>query len=379
MTSSIHNGWRAEPENSRLAMFYDGTRIAHISDCGITLVTGSGIVSAGGALTVNDDILLGIGTGQTARLSYDTTDVNANAVIWQLPAGGGTDVPVIAIGQSIESVDLGLFNGVVDPRLALFSSGAVTTGGVLESYKARGTTGTPTVVTAADDLFTIRALGYSGAGGYVASSEIVFDTEATVATTRMPGVINLRTATDAAPSVMTTAISIGSDQIVEVTGGGLHVGVTGTATGAVTFDGATSGTVILSAQAVAGCNVTFQLPAADGACGTQLTTSGAGVMSWAAASQREYKDLGAPVCGSEALSKVLATTVYNYTYNEAAKEAGYWTGNGSPMTGIVADEAPWAMQGPQKQAFSSINAFGTLLAAFQVLSRKVDGLALASA
>lgn len=39
-------------------------------------------------LNVPDDALVGIGTGDTARISWDTTDDNANELLIQLPAGG---------------------------------------------------------------------------------------------------------------------------------------------------------------------------------------------------------------------------------------------------------------------------------------------------
>jgi hypothetical protein len=50
--------------------------------------------------------------------------------------------------------------------------------------------------------------------------------------------------------------------------------------GAMTLNGATSGTVVLQAPAVAG-STTFQLPGNNGTSGYMLTTNGAGVTSWA--------------------------------------------------------------------------------------------------
>ena len=91
------------------------------------------------ALTLVNDILLGFGNSNNARLSWDTTDANANALLLQMPAGGATDVPVLVIGQSVENVDLGLYNGVVDPIVALFGVGAVATSTRIEFRKARGT------------------------------------------------------------------------------------------------------------------------------------------------------------------------------------------------------------------------------------------------
>ena len=91
---------------------------------------------SGGEVVIPDDVLLGIGTGSTARFSWDTTDANANALLLKLPAGGAVDVPVLVIGQSVESVDLGLYNGVTEPRVAMLGVGAVTTGPVLVGVTA---------------------------------------------------------------------------------------------------------------------------------------------------------------------------------------------------------------------------------------------------
>ena len=184
-----------------LALQIDGTTVLTLASTGYT---------------VPDDILLGIGTSNDARFSWDTTDANANELLLQMPAGGAVNVPVLAIGQSIESVDLGLFDGVVDPTIAIFGVGAVTTGVRLRVYKARGTIAAPTVVTTGDDLFSIDAYGAVAAGEYVQAARILFEMTGTIATTRGPGVITFQTATDAAPSVLTSALSINPAQLVRV-------------------------------------------------------------------------------------------------------------------------------------------------------------------
>ena len=176
----------------------------------LTIAGGTTVYS--GNITVEDLVLLGIGTGNTARLSWDSTDANANELLLQMPAGGAVDVPVLGIGQVVEAVDLGLFNGVVDPTIALFGVGAVTTSTRLRAYKARGTVAAPTVVTTGDDLFSIDAYGAVAAGEYVQAARILFEMTGTIATTRGPGVITFQTATDAAPSVLTTALVIGANQ-----------------------------------------------------------------------------------------------------------------------------------------------------------------------
>lgn len=206
------------------------------------VTAGTGLASKALVLDANGDVTMpdlgSIGFGGVAKVSWDSTDANANKLLVQLPAGGGTDVPVIVIGQSIEAVDLGLYNGVVDPRVCLMGVGAVTTGPGLDLRKARGTAASPTVVTTGDDLGTIRAYGCVAAGEYVQAAEIRFDMAGTIATTRGPGTITFLTATDAAPSVLTAALTISAAQLVTCA-----AGLTVT-TGSVTI---TSGDLTLTA------------------------------------------------------------------------------------------------------------------------------------
>ncbi len=226
-----YTGWDRNEAGTRLDVYVRGTLVAYFDDGtnDLTLTT-NGLSTTSQTFTTSqtltDDALMGFGTGAIARMSYDTTDANANTLLLQLPAGGGTDVPVVAIGQSIESVDLGLYNGVVDPRIALFGVGAVTTATTFEFRKARGTVGTPTVVTSGDDLGNIDAFGYGGATGYVQSAAIEFDSTGTVADTRVPGVIKFRTGTDAAPTVLTTALTLDEAQLATFAGAVVTTGTT---------------------------------------------------------------------------------------------------------------------------------------------------------
>src|SRR3990167_4349046 len=187
------------------------------------ITAGTGAASKVLSLDANGDVTMpdlgSIGFGSVGKISWDTTDANANELLIQLPAGGAVDVPVIVIGQAIEGVDLGLYNGVTEPRLAIFSSGAVTTGPVLEMRKARGTTASPTVVTSGDDLGTISFYGAVAAGEYVLGASIEADMAGTIATTRGPSTLTFKTATDAAPSVLTTAMTISAAQVVTIASG----------------------------------------------------------------------------------------------------------------------------------------------------------------
>ena len=204
------------PATDYIKLYHDGT-IAYVDVVGGTtlrlLIAGTAEIDlTASAITVVDDLLLGIGTGNMARFSWDTTDANANEMLLQMPAGGAVDVPVLAVGQSIESVDLGLFNGVVDPTIALFGVGAVATGTALRFYKARGTIAAPTVVTTGDDLASLDFYGAVAAGEYVRAARILVEMTGTIATTRGPGVLTIQTATDAAPSSLTSAVVFGANQ-----------------------------------------------------------------------------------------------------------------------------------------------------------------------
>ena len=316
-------------------------------------------------------------TGSTARLSYDTTDANANELLLQMPAGGATDVPVLVIGQSIESVDLGLYNGVVNPRIALFGVGAVATAPVIEFRKARGTVASPTVLTTADDLGTLDFYGCVAAGEYVQAASIRADMAGTIGTTRGPGTITFLTATDAVPSVLTQAMIISAAQVVTmastavVQGASVTVGVAGTTTGTLILAGSTSGTCTLTPAAAAG-SWTMTLPAAANTnAGYQLTCAGTdSITSWSgAASLRELKDIQGTHDAQDALDKILNTKVYDFHY-----KPGKGTGDAdTEYVGVVADEAPWAMH-YKGEVVNPVNVLGYSLLGIQALHARIREL-----
>ncbi len=204
------------PATDYVSMAHDGNNLVlSVFGGGLSIVVPDGQ----NALQVNDDALLAIGTDSDARFSWDTTDANANELLLQMPAAGAVNVPVLAIGQSIESVDLGLFNGVVDPTIAIFGIGAVATAPRLRVYKGRGTIAAPTAITTGDDLFGISAYAAVANGEWREAARIEFDSTGTIATTRSPGILRFSTATDAAPAVLTTALTIDAAQLATFAGG----------------------------------------------------------------------------------------------------------------------------------------------------------------
>lgn len=95
-----------------------GTLAVHSSGDATTAVSPS---------TFIDDVALQFGTGGTVECRYETADANANALVCTPPEGGSTDVPVFVWGDaSAENVDIGLFNGITAPTLAVLSDDHVS-------------------------------------------------------------------------------------------------------------------------------------------------------------------------------------------------------------------------------------------------------------
>src|SRR3989304_3486813 len=73
----------------------DGVSVASIDSNG-------GVAFSGGSFLA-DDISLKFGNtaaSPNVQMLWETADANANAFILSLPTGGGTDVPVLAIGDT---------------------------------------------------------------------------------------------------------------------------------------------------------------------------------------------------------------------------------------------------------------------------------------
>lgn len=199
---------------SGTAMTVSAAEIAFLN--GVTAGTGQAskalVLDSSGDVTMPD--LGSIGFGGVGKISWDTSDANANEMLIQLPAGGGTDVPVIVIGDTLEGDDLGLFDGIVSTTVAIMGATATATGPSLNFRKARGTNSAPTVVTTGDDMGSLDFYGCVAANEYVRGARILAEMTGTIATTRGPGVLTFQTATDAAPSVLTTALTINAVQTV---------------------------------------------------------------------------------------------------------------------------------------------------------------------
>ena len=332
-------------------------------------------------------VILNAPSGDTIRLAIGNTDVfDVAAASVTLPAGDlliangfgeviGHSAQITFNALIPELQVLGTVVGVDGAAaVALYSATAAEGPEIILARSKSATLGTNTIVANNDSLGRILFMGADGSTGFDPAAAIVAEVAGTPgAATDMPGRLLFQTSPDGSqtPATRMTILS-GATTVAQA-----QLGTAGTSTGALLFGGATSGVVTLTVAAVAG-TWTMELPAAVGAAGQQLTDAGGnGITSWAAASIKEWKnDLGI-LDPHEALTAVVQAPTHRFTYNKAVMPAGQWAPP-DVMTGIFAEEAPWAMHGERDGlrsgiAFSNINAFGYARAAIQALYEDLQG------
>ena len=141
---TLRNGYLRSASLSGLHILPAGNTITIVGDATTTsqtlntnddmLVTGrlevDGVFYPDGGITLgttdlhlNDDISVSFGNtlaAPNAQILWETADANANALIFVMPEGGATDVPVLVLGDTtLLNKDLGLFNGVTAPTFAV--------------------------------------------------------------------------------------------------------------------------------------------------------------------------------------------------------------------------------------------------------------------
>ena len=110
----------------------DAINIGNLTEAGTGTVTstaidiGTGwdtaIAMASGGLQLDDDVPVTFGTDLDGAIQYETADANANALTITLPEDAGNDIPILVVGLANDvNGDLGLFNAVDDPSIALVS------------------------------------------------------------------------------------------------------------------------------------------------------------------------------------------------------------------------------------------------------------------
>ena len=204
--------------------------------------------------------------GGVAKLGWETADANANALVLALPEGGATDVPVFVIGDaSILNADLGWFNGVTEPRVAVVDDDK-------DSYVALGFTAddAAAIILGGSAALTLPALTLGGAvagggqnitnlgdltfasgKGITSIGDIVFQTGKGI----LSGPTNGNTAILAANDTTFITLTTGATDVCELN----NVTMKGTwlASGTVTVPALTLGGAISgNAQTISNANVT---------------------------------------------------------------------------------------------------------------------------
>ena len=108
----------------------------------------------------------------------------------------------------------------------------------------------------------------------------------------------------------------------------------------------------------------------EGSAGEQLTSGGAtAVMTWAAAaSRREWKNVGREVSPQDGLDAILGTAaVYRFKYKDGYGTHDYKT----TYTGVMAEDAPWAMH-HGGGIVNPINTLGYMVLGFKAHQARID-------
>jgi len=151
----------------------------------------------------------------------------------------------------------------------------------------------------------------------------------------------------------------------------LDIGVTGSSAGVIRLAGSNRDYVDITSTSNAGA-WTLTLPGGGGTLGYQLTTSGTGVTSWAAAgSLRSLKDIVGEITPEEGLEKILGTPIYKFKYKQ-----GMGTGDSDTVyVGVMADESAWAMH-YGGTVVNPVNTLGYMVLGIKATNTKLDGLDL---
>jgi hypothetical protein len=116
-----------------------------------------------------------------------------------------------------------------------------------------------------------------------------------------------------------------------------------------------------------------------GSDGEQLTSGGAGAaLDWAAAgSVRAFKNIERERTDAQAtLRQLIATPVYDFHYKQKSESDERLTTTGdieTTYTGIMADDAPWAMH-HHGRILNPVNTFGYTLLGLKALDERIAAL-----
>lgn len=174
---------------------------------GGTTQTGNFNLATGtGALAIN------IGTGGTG---VKTISIGTAAIANIISIGNLGNSRIGNVTTPLSELQISTERTAV-PRGILSTQHSSGTGGSRVMFrKSRGTYASPTVITTGDNLGRFTAGGYDGASYVDDMAVIEFQSTGTIGTTRIPTQIIFSTATDASPSVLTNAVVIKANQVMD--------------------------------------------------------------------------------------------------------------------------------------------------------------------
>ncbi len=158
-------------------------------------VTIDGVIIKDSGATFAGDIVQGNGfgviIGHTALLAVAETT---------------SELQVLGTAAADGSITIGRYSADINPAALRF-------------YKSRAAIGSLATVVTGDELGAIRAYGDDGTDANTRSSAIIFDTEGTISTGQVPGIIRIQVA---AAGTLADAITINSNKDVAFAGTGPH-------------------------------------------------------------------------------------------------------------------------------------------------------------
>ncbi len=268
----------------------------------------------------------------------------------QIYSGAGTAVPTMTMAFNVGKV--GVLTSIPVAELHLATTATDTTRGIMSAQhstgtdgaqfltrKGRGTEAAPTTIVTGDVLGSFIASGHDGTA-YLQMGSIAISSTGTIGTDRVPTTIAFKTATDAAPSVLTTALLLGADQSSTFTcaaASAIAVGPTGATNPAFQVDAST-------ASGVGGLKITSNITTQGvtlSAIGTNanenllIICKGAGVTTLDTGNSNAGTEVRLRVGNLTKLSIIPASTAFT-TSARTSGATTYWSVTGGADTTLTA-------------------------------------------
>ena len=156
------------------------------------------------------DFYGGTAVGSTLSLHGTSNAAPSNAYVLLNPSAEG----FVGVGTTTPASNLHVANSGNAPTergIMASNHNNGTAAPLVIGRKSRNTVGSPTTIVSGDRLVDLVGEGYDGTG-YIQMGDIGFVSTGTIATNRVPTKFEIYTATDAAPSVLTLALTLNADQ-----------------------------------------------------------------------------------------------------------------------------------------------------------------------